>query len=155
MEGETIALNGDAVDVDTSVFERLVSERAPEALERAVALYRGELLEGVGVDEAPFAEWLASEQERLRGLAVQAFTDILAHQSKAGQTQQAIQTAVTLLAMDVSQEIVHRALMRLYARRSEEHTSELQSQSNLVCRLLLEKKKKFAAPLSWKPTNLF
>src|SRR5205085_11197367 len=26
-------------------------------------------------------------------------------------------------------------------RRSEEHTSELQSQSNLVCRLLLEKKK--------------
>src|SRR5688572_32240451 len=28
-----------------------------------------------------------------------------------------------------------------YERRSEEHTSELQSQSNLVCRLLLEKKK--------------
>src|SRR2546430_12399671 len=28
--------------------------------------------------------------------------------------------------------------------RSEEHTSELQSQSNLVCRLLLEKKKKIA-----------
>src|SRR2546430_13151244 len=31
----------------------------------------------------------------------------------------------------------HERLMR-----SEEHTSELQSQSNLVCRLLLEKKKK-------------
>src|SRR2546427_5720270 len=30
----------------------------------------------------------------------------------------------------------------LGTRRSEEHTSELQSQSNLVCRLLLEKKKK-------------
>src|SRR5205085_10648661 len=29
-----------------------------------------------------------------------------------------------------------------YCSRSEEHTSELQSQSNLVCRLLLEKKKK-------------
>src|SRR2546427_6895330 len=29
-----------------------------------------------------------------------------------------------------------------FASRSEEHTSELQSQSNLVCRLLLEKKKK-------------
>src|SRR2546427_2887887 len=28
------------------------------------------------------------------------------------------------------------------SKRSEEHTSELQSQSNLVCRLLLEKKKK-------------
>src|SRR5256886_8078642 len=30
--------------------------------------------------------------------------------------------------------------------RSEEHTSELQSQSNLVCRLLLEKKKKDTEP---------
>src|SRR5688572_31821264 len=30
---------------------------------------------------------------------------------------------------------------RGWAARSEEHTSELQSQSNLVCRLLLEKKK--------------
>src|SRR2546430_12220641 len=29
-----------------------------------------------------------------------------------------------------------------FSTRSEEHTSELQSQSNLVCRLLLEKKKK-------------
>src|SRR2546427_930565 len=33
-----------------------------------------------------------------------------------------------------------RALRALHAHRSEEHTSELQSQSNLVCRLLLEKK---------------
>src|SRR2546427_1398165 len=32
--------------------------------------------------------------------------------------------------------------------RSEEHTSELQSQSNLVCRLLLEKKKKNSITLS-------
>src|SRR5205085_6536708 len=34
------------------------------------------------------------------------------------------------------------ALQFLFGERSEEHTSELQSQSNLVCRLLLEKKKK-------------
>src|SRR2546427_12338006 len=33
-------------------------------------------------------------------------------------------------------------VLHLVADRSEEHTSELQSQSNLVCRLLLEKKKK-------------
>src|SRR2546430_4010964 len=33
-------------------------------------------------------------------------------------------------------------------RRSEEHTSELQSQSNLVCRLLLEKKKSDAVVLA-------
>src|SRR6266853_6878833 len=35
-----------------------------------------------------------------------------------------------------------RAICTAESSRSEEHTSELQSQSNLVCRLLLEKKKK-------------
>src|SRR5260370_26103788 len=34
----------------------------------------------------------------------------------------------------------------LYENRSEEHTSELQSHLNLVCRLLLEKKKKKTTP---------
>src|SRR2546430_13492601 len=37
------------------------------------------------------------------------------------------------------------------AQRSEEHTSELQSQSNLVCRLLLEKNKFTAADWSQSP----
>src|SRR2546430_5137379 len=36
--------------------------------------------------------------------------------------------------------------------RSEEHTSELQSQSNLVCRLLLEKKKKQQTKIAVRPT---
>src|SRR2546430_4428801 len=35
-----------------------------------------------------------------------------------------------------------RSLSDVSGARSEEHTSELQSQSNLVCRLLLEKKKR-------------
>src|SRR2546430_11901807 len=40
----------------------------------------------------------------------------------------------------VKQQLIRTFL--IFASRSEEHTSELQSQSNLVCRLLLEKKKK-------------
>src|SRR5688572_31115864 len=39
------------------------------------------------------------------------------------------------------------SISRRTACRSEEHTSELQSQSNLVCRLLLEKKKERAEPV--------
>src|SRR5688500_19611551 len=35
---------------------------------------------------------------------------------------------------------LQEVLLRRHARRSEEHTSELQSPCNLVCRLLLEKK---------------
>src|SRR2546430_6605275 len=41
----------------------------------------------------------------------------------------------------------HAAPSRRWGPRSEEHTSELQSQSNLVCRLLLEKKTKPILPL--------
>src|SRR2546427_2918561 len=44
---------------------------------------------------------------------------------------------------------LHHALRR--DLRSEEHTSELQSQSNLVCRLLLEKKKKDKNKTSDRP----
>src|SRR2546427_1657204 len=45
-----------------------------------------------------------------------------------------------LVAID---ELANVVLQQIAAdTRSEEHTSELQSQSNLVCRLLLEKKKK-------------
>src|SRR5690348_18032814 len=39
---------------------------------------------------------------------------------------------------------VGASVVALYDRRSEEHTSELQSPVHLVCRLLLEKKKKLA-----------
>src|SRR2546430_5685884 len=42
---------------------------------------------------------------------------------------------------------------RLHERRSEEHTSELQSQSNLVCRLLLEKKKKLDYKINLQHTS--
>src|SRR2546430_12412864 len=38
-------------------------------------------------------------------------------------------------------------------RRSEEHTSELQSQSNLVCRLLLEKKKYGSVSVARQPRS--
>src|SRR2546427_8062667 len=51
---------------------------------------------------------------------------------------------VVALTVEHHAEVVVRArIARLEADRlrSEEHTSELQSQSNLVCRLLLEKKK--------------
>src|SRR2546430_9279382 len=48
---------------------------------------------------------------------------------------------------------LHRARHVVRVRRSEEHTSELQSQSNIVCRLLLEKKKIQPIPYSCSPAT--
>src|SRR5207249_8032268 len=46
-----------------------------------------------------------------------------------------------LPAVDVDPDQIKRAVLNLVDNRSEEHTSELQSRFDLVCRLLLEKKK--------------
>src|SRR5256885_13160599 len=52
-------------------------------------------------------------------------------------------SAHTPYLLPTSFEASPRAVISVDARRSEEHTSELQSPCNLVCRLLLEKKKKY------------
>src|SRR2546427_8326204 len=56
----------------------------------------------------------------------------------AGRRERLVQRTRAALERGMRQWIAATA----QAERSEEHTSELQSQSNLVCRLLLEKKKK-------------
>src|SRR5207302_7943791 len=61
--------------------------------------------------------------------------------------QETLKEQVVLQRVDIgdAQGVAHEAPCRGTAAgslRSEEHTSELQSRENLVCRLLLEKKKK-------------
>src|SRR2546430_11414068 len=51
------------------------------------------------------------------------------------------QFAIELIIDTLHLFIIREAMIIFFTHRSEEHTSELQSQSNLVCRLLLEKKK--------------
>jgi DNA-binding SARP family transcriptional activator len=127
-EGETVALEAGAVDVDVAHFERLVKEATPEALTRATALYRGDLLSDLGSMEAPFEEWLLAERGRLREQALDAMTRLLAHQRKLGDVEAAIQSAAALLTLDPLQEGVHRALMRLYAEQGRHATALKQYQ---------------------------
>src|SRR2546430_6334254 len=58
-----------------------------------------------------------------------------------GSGSPAVCMSVCWISQAISPADACLAASALAARRSEEHTSELQSQSNLVCRLLLEKKK--------------
>src|SRR2546427_1925185 len=62
----------------------------------------------------------------------------VAHHARAGQRFEQVENPFAF-AKGVHDGRAHCAHV---LKRSEEHTSELQSQSNLVCRLLLEKKKK-------------
>src|SRR2546430_9560371 len=63
-------------------------------------------------------------------------------------SRHAAQQAIGVAPVEEARRIAEAHQSQKRRDRSEEHTSELQSQSNLVCRLLLEKKKKtqFTAP---------
>src|SRR3989475_8961262 len=62
--------------------------------------------------------------------------------SQYGEGGGAAGTDPLVTRMSYAQPAADEVTITLELARSEEHTSELQSQSNLVCRLLLEKKKK-------------
>src|SRR5438132_1288998 len=133
---EGVALNPAAVEVDVARFVRLADEATPPSLEAATELYRGNLLLGIRVEQPAFEEWLTAQRERLKELALAALARLLAHQSKAGSVEPAIQTAVKLLALDPTQEAVHRVLMRLYARQGRRGAALRQYQT---CVAILER----------------
>jgi DNA-binding SARP family transcriptional activator/RecA/RadA recombinase len=117
IDAASVAIDPAQVDVDTGTFERLASEATPAGLERAAALYEGDLLLGLGVREDAFEEWLSVERERLRQRAIGVFTRLLEQQTAKARHEAAIDTALRLFALDPTQEDVHRSLMRLYARQ--------------------------------------
>src|SRR5437762_1801027 len=83
VDGRAVGLDPSRVEVDVGRFERLVADGAPAALEEAVALYRGDLLDGFDLAAPPFEEWLLAERERLRELALEALAKLLRHQSES------------------------------------------------------------------------
>jgi DNA-binding SARP family transcriptional activator len=117
VEGETVSLDPAAIDIDVVAFERLLRKGTPAALQEAAGLYRGPLLEGLHVAEAPFEEWFRTERERLAELAQEALVKLLRRQLGRGPIEAAVHTAARLLALDPLQETVHRTLMRLYVRQ--------------------------------------
>src|SRR4029453_489313 len=113
-DGNMVSLGADAVTVDVVEFERRVAEGTSAALADATALYRGDLLEGLTVQESPFEDWLLGQRERLHETALRALTRPLAPTRATRATEAAIQSALRLLALDALQEPAHRALMKLY-----------------------------------------
>ena len=127
-DGDLISLEPTAIEVDALRFERLAAERTPLALADAVALYRGQLLEGFSLNEERFEQWLAAERRRFHGLAVQAMADLLGHTAQGDDVARAIQLAEHLLALDPLQEWAHCTLMRLHWKSGRRESSLRQYQ---------------------------
>ena len=81
---EFLSLERVAVAVDVAEFEQLICMGTMEALARATALYRGDLLDGLDLRDAAFDEWLLMERQRLRGLGCEALTKLVDGQVSEG-----------------------------------------------------------------------
>ncbi|PYR77427.1 MAG: hypothetical protein DMF86_09150, partial [Acidobacteria bacterium] len=112
--GDSFQLNRAVVECDVWEFDAATRDGSPAALARAVALYRGDLLDGLSIDEAPFEEWLASERSRLREDAIAAHVRLLAHLRAHGSIDEALRIAQRLVAINPLLEAGHRALMESY-----------------------------------------
>ena len=112
-------LESKAVAIDVADFERLVRDGTPAALERAIALYRGELLDGIGIRDPAFEEWLLVERQRLRHFLEEALTRQMTLSMADGARERAAAAARRLLSLDPLREDAYRALMQMHANRGE------------------------------------
>jgi adenylate cyclase len=104
-DDEGLALDATDVEIDALDFEAAVAAGSRESLERAMAIYNGDLLEDINVRSEEFEAWL-------RSLAAQQ-----AASGDAGDAAAAVESCQRLLLLDPLYEPAHRLLMRLLAEQ--------------------------------------
>jgi TolB-like protein/DNA-binding SARP family transcriptional activator/Flp pilus assembly protein TadD len=116
---QSVRLDPAAVTTDVAAFERLLREGTPEAVEKALELYRGDLLEGISVRDSSFEEWLRAQRQRLRQLLEETLAKLLALAIAAHEGERATRTTRRLLSLDPLHEAASRALMQAHAASGE------------------------------------
>jgi TolB-like protein/DNA-binding SARP family transcriptional activator/Tfp pilus assembly protein PilF len=123
-EPEGVALAKDRLKVDVDDFETAVRIGRRDTLQDAFRLYRGEFLEGLEVREPGFEDWMLSERYRLAEVAADAFARLLDLQTTAGDTDAAVETARTLVALTPLDEKAHARLIQLYGAQGRKGLAE-------------------------------
>jgi DNA-binding SARP family transcriptional activator len=118
-ENDILGLDETNVSCDVAAFESLVAAGTEEPLAKASALYRGDFLDGFQINEERFDQWVIAERDRLHRMALRGNMALLEMQSRRGAIDDAIATAQRSLRIDILQEPVHRALMRLYMQSGD------------------------------------
>lgn len=101
------------VEADVHRFRMLADNGSLKSMREASELYRGPLLENFTSGLPQFDAWIDQERIACAAVAVSIFGKLLAAQVKAEWWQSAAETARRLLALDPTQEVVHRTLMRV------------------------------------------
>jgi len=115
----SVRLDAAGLSSDVASFEQLLAVGGPDVLEQATTLFRGDLLEGIGVRDPAFEDWLLVERQRLRRLAEDALTNLIAQSMADGAPKRAEVAARRLLALDPLREAACRAMMQIHAEASQ------------------------------------
>ena len=118
-EADFLGIDPTGVTADVNEFETAVAKGAEESLARAIALYRGDFLDGFTINEERFDNWALAERDRLRRMALRAHTHLIELQTRRDAIDEAIGTAQGAIRIDPLQESMHRTLMRLYMKRGD------------------------------------
>jgi len=138
------AVINESVWVDTAVFQQQLTfadENWPQKsaiaqAEDALALYRGEFLDGVLVDGSfELENWMQTTRDRLRHLAIGARQKLVAHYLREGDYAAGIQHAIALLQDDPLDESAHRQMMLLLAKSGQRSAAIGQYET---CRQILD-----------------
>lgn len=113
VSGDSLRFNPAVVTVDANEFESLAIRSSINSVREAAELYTGNLLEGYVPPSPTMEDILTEARLQYWRTAVSVFGRLLSAQIKAGWWESAVDTASRLLALDPSQEVVHRTLMRL------------------------------------------
>lgn len=119
-EGELLNLQPDMYDCDVIEFSRSLADGQEHDLARAVSCYRGPLLQGFTLPDAPaFDDWVQVEEARLS----HAYFDALAQLADLSEIREAWGTATgylqQMLQFDPLDESAQQRLIRLYLRQGQ------------------------------------
>ncbi|MCB9134495.1 MAG: AAA family ATPase [Anaerolineales bacterium] len=117
-EGRTVQWNPRAGEVDHKTFVSVLNDFAThsaDALAAALAMYHGEFLTGLALEDAPEADlWLLQERAHLQTLYERGALELIRRQRLAGQWDTAIQQTRALLIHNPLLESAHAHLLWLY-----------------------------------------
>jgi DNA-binding SARP family transcriptional activator len=112
------------LEIDVVKFDELIQLGSPDALDRALDLFRGDLLRGVVTRERPFDEWIDAHRVRFGQMA----RDIGLRRAETlraeGRSDRALQIARKLLAIDPHHQPVRQMAMELARERAADRADK-------------------------------
>jgi DNA-binding SARP family transcriptional activator len=121
-DADEVALAPGVLACDAAELEALTQEGSRASLAKAADLYKGRFLADVLIPEVAWADWLAGEQQRLEGLALDAMVRFANIELALGHADKALETAYRALAINNLREDAHRLTIQAMAaagRRAE------------------------------------